>query len=278
MHSQSVPVETIHLFPALHQKLIGLLRSLTPEEWQAPTIARLWKVKDIAAHLLDGDVRGISISRDRYFGEDPGTLNNNSALVAWLNQLNADWVKAMQRTSPQLLIGLLELSGPAYYQCLAKLDMHAPAIFPVSWAGESTSLNWFHIAREYTEKWHHQQQIRDALNKPGILTPEFYYPCLDCFMQALPYAYHTVNAAKGTVIQITVTGDCGGNWFLVMNETWNLTKDIPNAPAAGVYIDETIAWKLLTKSWRKKDVHPYINLEGDKTLIDPFLAMVAVMA
>ncbi|MEJ7682555.1 MAG: hypothetical protein WKG06_32810 [Segetibacter sp.] len=28
------------------------------------------------------------------------------------------------------------------------------------WAGEKKSKNWFHIAREYTEKWHHQMSSR----------------------------------------------------------------------------------------------------------------------
>jgi len=59
----------------------------------------------------------------------------------------------------------------------------------VSWAGEEESANWFDTAREFTERWHHQQQIRLAVNKPGIVTREFYFPVLDCFMRALPYAY-----------------------------------------------------------------------------------------
>ena len=62
-------------------------------------------------------------------------------------------------------------------------------MFPVSWAGEQESANWFDIAREFTERWHHQQQIRLAVEKPGIMTREFYYPVLDCFMRALPYSY-----------------------------------------------------------------------------------------
>jgi len=31
-----------------------------------------------------------------------------------------------------------------------------------------------HIARKYTDKFLHQQQIRDAANKKGIMTEEFY--------------------------------------------------------------------------------------------------------
>jgi hypothetical protein len=35
----------------------------------------------------------------------------------------------------------------------------------VAWAGEAESKNWFHVARDYSEKWHHQQQIREAVSQ-----------------------------------------------------------------------------------------------------------------
>ncbi|WP_341840659.1 maleylpyruvate isomerase N-terminal domain-containing protein [Chitinophaga caseinilytica] len=63
------PVHVAHLLPMLDAKLSELLRSLTPEEWQAQTVAKLWKVKDVAAHLLDSNICILSILRDGYFGE-----------------------------------------------------------------------------------------------------------------------------------------------------------------------------------------------------------------
>ena len=63
-----VPPLVTHLLPVLNEKLITLLRSLTPEEWQLPTIARLWTVKDVAAHLLDGNIRSLSLLRDGWWG------------------------------------------------------------------------------------------------------------------------------------------------------------------------------------------------------------------
>ena len=72
-----------------------------------------------------------------------------------------------------------------------------------------------HIAREYTEKFIHQQHIRDAVNKPRIITREFFYPFIHTFMQALPYTYRNVDAKEGTTIKISVTTDVGGDWFIV---------------------------------------------------------------
>ena len=90
------------------------------------------------------------------------------------------------------------------------LDPMADAAFAVSWAGDETSPNWFDTARELTERWHHQQQIRLATDRPGIMTPELYHPVLDCFMRALPYQYRDQQGEAGTYVRINVSGDCGG--------------------------------------------------------------------
>ena len=93
---QNIPIPTIHLFNVLKENLIALLRSLTQEEWNKPTIARLWNVKDVAAHLLDGNIRALSSSlRDNYFNTPPGNIYTTEDLVSYLNGLNAGWVHAM---------------------------------------------------------------------------------------------------------------------------------------------------------------------------------------
>ena len=171
----TIPINVVHLLPVLDAKLIQLLRSLTPEDWQAQTIAKRWKVKDVVAHLLDGNMRVLSIFRDQYFGEQPQS-NSYTGLVDFLNRLNADWVQAMKRISPELLILLHESTGRIFCDYLASLDPFGKSVFVVDWAGEKESKNWMEIARQYTEKWLHQQQIREAINKPGLMSRELFIP------------------------------------------------------------------------------------------------------
>ncbi|MFT3935447.1 MAG: maleylpyruvate isomerase N-terminal domain-containing protein [Chitinophagaceae bacterium] len=275
---QEIPIPTVHLFPALEEKLMELLQSLTPEEWQQQTIASKWKVKDVAAHLLDGNIRMLSFMRDNYAGDAPENIQSNEDLIAYLNRLNADFVQAMKRVSPPALIELMETTGKQYCQQISKLDPFALAIFPVSWAGEERSVNWFHIAREFTERWHHQQQIRDAVNKPGIMDRKFYYPVLDTFMQALPYTYRNTNAPENTVVKITLSGEAGGDWAMHKKETWQLVENIAQPFTTHVIIDGSIAWKLFTKSWRKENAMEHISIKGDASLAAPVLDMVSVMA
>ncbi|MEJ7644866.1 MAG: maleylpyruvate isomerase N-terminal domain-containing protein [Chryseolinea sp.] len=276
---KQIAIETLHLFPVLDRMLVELLSSLTPEHWHAQTVARLWKVKDVAAHLLDGNLRGLSTSRDRYFGEHPSDIGSYDQLVAYLNDLNLSWTNAARRVSPHVLISLLESTGKEYSAHLQSLDPFANAIFSVAWAGQKTSTNWFHIAREYTEKFLHQQQIRDAVGKPGIMTRELYYPFLDTLMYALPFTFKNVEAEVGTTVSVKVTGEGGGQWNIVRDEReWKAAKEVTRTPNALVTVRANMAWKLFSKSRRPADVGAELEITGDDRLGSQALEMVAVMA
>ncbi len=146
----NIPIDVVDLLPVLDGKLIELLKSLSLDDWQKQTIAKLWTVKDVVAHLLDGNIRTLSILRDNYFGEQPPG-NSYPELVGFLNRLNADWVKAMKRTSPQMLIFLHEMTGPVFCDYFKTLNPTDGSLLAVDWAGETESKNWMEIAREYTE-------------------------------------------------------------------------------------------------------------------------------
>lgn len=272
-----IPIPTLHLFQELDAALIRLLRSLSEEDWRRPTLARLWTVKDIATHLLDGNYRTVSMIRDGYFGDKPEDIHSYQDLVAYLNGLNADWVRATKRLSPRVLTDLLEVSGREYYQCLLQLNPFEPALFSVAWAGEEESFNWFHIAREYTEKWHHQQQIREAVGQPGISNPPLFRPVLQTFLRALPHAYRNTNAVVGTVVVVHITGDSGGNWAIERQpERWIFSSRM-DQPTASVSIDQSDAWKLLTKALSPADLEGKVRITGNTELAQPALAMVSIM-
>jgi uncharacterized protein (TIGR03083 family) len=279
MVNMQVPIPTVHLFPKLDEKLIELLKSLRPAEWSHHTVAKKWTVKDVATHLLDGNIRTLSMVRDNFFGDTPDQLDSYEDLVDFLNRLNADWVKASKRMSPAVLIELLEITGKEYTTCIASLDPFQPAVFSVAWAGEERSLNWFHIAREYTEKWHHQQQIREAVSKPGIMTREFYYPLMDTFLQALPHTYRNVYAEQDQAIEIIVTSEIGGSWYLLFGVSgWILTKAKPERIDSCVTIDPETAWKLCTKALSGYEAENRIKFAGNMLLGKPILSILSVMA
>lgn len=277
---QLEPIYCTELFPNLDSKLIELLKSLSDDDWQKPTVCADWNVKDIASHLLDTSIRRLSMQRDSYFGEKPEGVNSYKEMVAFLNRLNADWVRAAKRLSPQVLISLLEETGREVYELLKTLDPHEKALFSVAWAGEDVSENWFDIAREYTERWHHQQQIRLAVNKDGIMERELYFPVLDAFMRALPHTYKDVEAEEKTLLKFQIAGESGGVWVLLMeNGVWNLgLKDSENSFVSEVVIPQEIAWRVFTKGIDKEEAKKQITINGNEELGSVILNMLSVMA
>ncbi len=272
-------ITTLHLFPVLDKLLIELLKSLTEDEWNAQTVARLWKVKDVASHLLDGNLRGVSMSRDGYFGEKVSPVNSFQELVTFLNKLNLSWTNATKRLSPQVLIELLETTGEQYSAHLQTLNPDENALFSVAWAGQEISPNWFHIAREYTEKFLHQQQIRDAVNKSGIMTRELFYPFIDIMMYAFPHTFKDTVLDEGTIISIIVSTAIGGQWNIVRTKTgWKLNKDNIQTSDARIMIDPDTAWKLFSKSWTPQMVSDKVEITGNRELGEQALRLVAVMA
>jgi uncharacterized protein (TIGR03083 family) len=274
------PIYIAHLLPELDKLLLEHLRRLAPADWERPTLAAQWSVKDVAAHLLDSNIRASSILRDGYRGEKYSGLDSYDDLVKFLNRLNADWVRAFRRVSPAVLTDLLEITGQSFCECLQSLDPAAPAAFSVAWAGESQSANWFHVAREYTEKWHHQQQIRYAVGDEGILlTDRFYLPYLDTSMRGLPHHYRTINTDVGTTIRFTVGNLKNASWYLVrVNDGWELCSECDAEVSCSVEIDKSIAWRIFTKEISAADAQPFVHVEGDQELGAHVLGMVAVMA
>lgn len=273
------PIFTAELFSGLHAELIALLKGLGAEDW-ARTATPRWTVKDVAAHLLDVDIRRLSFQRDRLPHRPPATpIEGYDGLVEYLNRLNAEWVVMAERMSPRVLVSFLEVTGPQVAQLFQTLDPFAPAHFPVGWAGETESANWFDVAREYTERWHHQQQIRDATGAPPLYARAIFHPVLDTFLRGLPHAYRGVAADDGATIVFDVTGEAGGRWTLARESSaWTLYAGDASNAAARVSLSQDTAWRLLTKGLSPDEAAPRVHIEGDRALGTPILHMLSVMA
>jgi uncharacterized protein (TIGR03083 family) len=262
-------------FPALRRELLRLLADLSGDDWKRPTAAPLWSVKDLVAHLLGGDVWILSSKRDGFRPSDK-QFQEYGQLVELVNRLNAEWVLAAGRMSPRLLIELLAFTGPEVDACFAALDPLAMG-GPVNWAGPEPAPQWFDIAREFTERWHHQQQIRDATGRPALYDPYFLAPVLDTFVRALPHNFRHTLASEGTEVRLEISGEAGGVWFLLRDEQWNLRLKSSTEPAAEVVLPQDMAWRLFTKGIDPDAARARAVIRGDAGLVSPIFATTAII-
>ncbi|MFC1843103.1 hypothetical protein ACFLYU_05600 [Candidatus Dependentiae bacterium] len=268
-------IHTIELFPEINAQLILLLKDLSIEDWHRETVLPGRTVKDIASHILDCSLRKLSIQRDGYTNIKT-SVTSFEGLVEFIQKMNRDWIEASRRLSPQILISLLELSENWYYDFVKTLNPNDKALFAVAWAGELESKNWFDIARDYTEKWHHQMQIRLAVNKPGINSRKLFFSVIQTFMLGLPHAYRDVRGSGS--VQVEVTGEAHGIWYLEnKGDKWKLVSELKYEPQVEVKLSGDIAWRLLTDSISKQKAAKHIQISGNKDLAEPFLDMRTVM-
>jgi uncharacterized protein (TIGR03083 family) len=273
----SDPILCSHLLRRVDERLIDLLSSLTPSEWDLKTIVPLWRVRDVAAHLLDTILRKLSMVRDSCYVEAV-SIRSPEDVITLVNRLNREGVTVYRRLSPKVLIGMMKEACEQSACFHESLDPFLPAAFAVSWAGEESSLNWFDTARELTERWHHQQQIRLATNRPGIMTPELYHPALDCFVRGLPHVYRGVDTPLGTLLLLEISGECGGQWFLSKESAgWHFVKPTDREWASRVSIPQELAWRVFTKGIDRDSARSQIEVKGDRDLGEKVLQLTAIV-
>ena len=265
------PILVAPLFRPLNDELVALLRTLKDDEWNAPTVASGWSVKDVAAHLLDTALRRLSSQRDDH--QTPADLSGG--LVQLVNYMNKEWVTTARRLSPVILTDMLDRYGQQMSEFFMKLDPHAPAHYAVSWAGEEASPMWFDIARELTERWHHQQQIRDAVGRPPLYDPRYFAPVIDTFVRALPFTYRSVNAPEGTSVAFEIADV--GNWYLHRESAWTLSRDGNGQPATTVKMNGDTAWRLFTKGISRETARQRIEIGGNRQYGEQVFSTLAII-
>jgi hypothetical protein len=200
-------------------------------------------------------------------------------VLAFLNELNAQWTQASQRLSPRILTELLESVGAQAAAFLASLPPHEPAFWPVAWAGEAQSQNWMDVGRDYTEYWHHQQQIRDAVGAPALVDERWLAPVIALGVRALPRALAEASRPEGTVARIAVNGAAGGLWSLLHEGgRWSLRKgEAERDVRASVHLDAEAAARLWYSGRGSRAAGNTAACEGDQVLCDALLAARALM-
>jgi uncharacterized protein (TIGR03083 family) len=271
------PILVVDRFPEILNALLDLLTSLSAADWERPTVAAGWTVKDIALHLLGDDIGLLSTKRDS-FTEPEISIATWDELVTRINERNDTWIQATRRISPRLLCDLLKLTGDQASAYFRSLDPEALG-GPISWAGPEPAPVWLDVAREFTERWHHQQHIRDAVGKPGLMEPHYLAPVLATFVHALPQTYRQVDAPQGTCLTLTITGESGGSWSVLREEgRWQLYIGKPPRPHAEVELPEEAAWRVFTRGMTKDIARTQAVLLGDQTLAVKMLETISIIA
>ena len=266
-------IDTRRYFRPVASALVNTLRALPEDAWNRATVAGSWRVRDVVAHLIDTAFRRLSFHRDRMTPAPPSKpIESPRDFVEFINELNAQWVIASKRLSPRVLTDLYDVASSQQADWFESVPLDAPALFAVSWAGEHTSPGWFDIGREFTEVWHHQQQIRMAIGADGLDDSRYLAAVIDVSLRGLPHAFREVTASIGDTVVLDVSGSAGGQWTLLREDAgWTLWRGSPPSATTRVQLEADAAWRLLFNALAEPEAASAVRVDGRSDLARPLL-------
>ena len=150
----------------------------------------------------------------------------------------------------------------------------------VSWAAPGAPApTWLDVAREYTEYWVHQQQVRDAVGRPGASSERLMTPVIDTFVRAVPYALRHLAPAPGSHLHLEVTGPGGGTWTIRRQEAAWAADRGPAAQGAAtlVRLSADTLWRVATRGITVETARGRATVTGDHALGSAVLTLVAII-
>lgn len=270
-------IDTRELFVPLADKFIELLSGLTENDWQRKGPYPRWTVRDIVSHMIQSAASRLSKQRDRYGRNEGKNGPDFETLTSIIGEENDLWEDATKGFSPRLLRDIISITEYQLAELCAAAKLDDPALFAVTWAGEESSAMWFDVAREYTERWHHQQQIREAVGAEGIMSPRWLSPVIETLLRGLPYWFTRHDDISAQEVVIEVTGPSGGIWTLrKRKQSWQLERET-EAGQDLIRVADDVIWRHLMRSGPRGGASERIDFACSDAVKRAFLDSRAIM-
>ena len=268
----AAPFDARPLFAPLTAALLEVLSGLSPAQWRQPSGVGAWSVHQLAAHILDGMRRRVAAQRDGWQPPPQAPITDYASLVAHVNTINRAGVEGLAARSPRQLIEAVARASAELIDCFAALPLEAPGFYAVAWAGQQQSPHWFDVARELTEQWHHQQQLRVAVGAPELSQPHLTHAVLRAWMVGLPHAYRAAQAAPGARVHISLDGPGGGSWALRRDgDAWAFDAQPMGEPTAAIAAPVGVVWRLYSRLISPERARAELRITGPAALAEPLL-------
>ncbi len=259
-------VDVTGVLPMERGALLELLSGLAPHEWAAATECPAWTVAGVALHVLGDDLSLLARQRDAAaqglvtFGESHPGLTFRQLLDGF----NEQWVTATQFFSPALILTLLEATGrwtAEFYRDVDTEQLGEPVgLFAV----QDASPYWQIAAREYLERWTHQQQIRRTTARPD-LRHEFLVPAGEVVAHIIAAHARALDVESGMTIVFEISGV--GEWTVEVGATESLVfLGAAASPTVTLAIDADAATPILSRGLTAPDLIPKLRVTGSDDL------------
>ncbi len=240
--------------------LLELLEGLDDAEWDAPTPCPGWDVRAAAAHVIGTEsmLSGIDAPAAAT-GERPEHVKND------IGAFNEAWVTSLATEPPDEILATLRELTAARLAALEAMDQEAWDAEGFTPAGKDTHGRFMRI--RVFDCWMHEQDIRDAVDRPGHETGAAVELSLDELSTGLGYIVgKKAGAPSGSSVLFDVTGPAGRQLAVEVADRAKVVEALAGPPTATIRLPLGVFTRLAGGRIDPATVAGQIQLEGDTSL------------
>lgn len=230
MTSVDTAVDVDKVLTALDEEfdaIVELAAGLDPADWERPTACPGWTVQDNLAHVIG--IEAMLLGRPQPEVE----LGDLSHLRNDLARSNEVWVEGYRHRPPSAVLddlrGIID-ERRAALAAMSPADFDADAMTP---AGPGTVGRFMRI--RIMDVWFHEQDVREAVGRPGHLIGRAPEQSLAEVAHVLGYIVgKRVAPPAGTTVRIVLTGDLAATIDIRVTDRARLVEHLEGSPTAEI--------------------------------------------
>jgi len=230
MTSVDTAVDVDKVLTALDEEfdaIVELAAGLGPEDWERPTACPGWTVQDHLAHVIGIEAMLQGRPQPEVELGDLSHLRNDFARV------NEVWVEGYRHRPPSAVLDDLRgiiAERRAALAAMTPADFDADAMTP---AGPDTYGRFMRVRT--MDVWFHEQDVREAVGRPGHLTGRAPEQSLAEVAQVLGYIVgKRVAPPAGTTVRFVLTGDLAARIDIHVTDRARLVDHIEGSPTVEI--------------------------------------------
>jgi uncharacterized protein (TIGR03083 family) len=252
------------------EAVLGVCRSLSADEWVAPSDCAGWSVQDVIAHMAS--IYHPTLSLLKAFRPNSGAEDGNEVLVAerrgWSHERQLAEYETWTGRALHLL-GLLQREPIAR----ARIPLADLGSYPAHWMANAAFFDHYtHLRVDILAPIGPIDRPRPEPDPPQL------EPAIAWMLLVLPHLARESLAWLDDPVQLRLVGPGGGVWTIRRPSTNGGLRVVPSeSPGAAVTIVSTtpefVIWATKRRGWQTRDV----EITGDEKVAERFLDAVHIV-
>jgi uncharacterized protein (TIGR03083 family) len=261
---------TVDALASTWSSIRELLGSLTPDQWRLPTVLPGWDVQANVSHI---------IGTEAMFLDEPAPAVELDESVTGhvrneIGKFNEIWVQGLDSWTPEQVLATFDDFTARRLEALRAMtqaDWDAESMTP---AGKATYGRFVQI--RVFDCWFHEQDIREAVGRPGHLAGPAVAVTLDEVSTALGFVVgKKAKAPEGSTVSFELTGSSGRVINVAVGERAQVVESLDGPATVQISMPAVAFTRLCGGRAAVSDYADQITMMGDAALGQQILAALA---